>query len=290
MMSHFRSCVAASLLVLATLVGGRLVEVETSSGQSKTKSTLKSSEARPSAAAHNAVLQNQLEWEFGGKQQRGWYLYVPLIRHLLKTQNDVDTNGFALALGRWQKKAGLTQSGVLDKETLYSMISEWQRLRLKERGSPQPDQLIMAPPSDFYDPSRLDELRQVERKTYAAYKSMVAAAVADPSLALIRNEGGGLAPAEKFLKIVSAYRSPEYQEHLRRQSPQAGRAGLATNSPHFTGRALDLYVGGDPVETKDSNRAIQIKTRVYQWLVKNAERFGFRPYFYEPWHWEYVGR
>ncbi|HZH32789.1 MAG TPA: hypothetical protein VEY11_18625 [Pyrinomonadaceae bacterium] len=25
----------------------------------------------------------------------------------------------------------------------------------------------------------------------------------------------------------------------------------------------------------------------YRWPVRNAERFGFRPYFYEPWHWEY---
>jgi LAS superfamily LD-carboxypeptidase LdcB len=25
----------------------------------------------------------------------------------------------------------------------------------------------------------------------------------------------------------------------------------------------------------------------YRWLVRNAERFGFCPYFYEPWHWEY---
>ena len=39
---------------------------------------------------------------------------------------------------------------------------------------------------------------------------------------------------------------------------------------------------------KTQTRAIQVKTLVYQWLVRNAERFGFRPYFYEPWHWEYV--
>ena len=25
------------------------------------------------------------------------------------------------------------------------------------------------------------------------------------------------------------------------------------------------------------------------WLVQNADKFGFRPYFYEPWHWEYAG-
>ncbi len=93
--------------------------------------------------------------------------------------------------------------------------------------------------------------------------------------------------SEKWLKIISAFRSPTYQAELRRRNPNSGRAGLALHSSHFTGRALDLYVGGEPVSTKDQNRAIQVSTQVYQWLVKNAERFGFYPYFYEPWHWEY---
>jgi zinc D-Ala-D-Ala carboxypeptidase len=122
-------------------------------------------------------------------------------------------------------------------------------------------------------------LRCVEWQAYAAYKKLVAAASTE--LALDR------ASSEKWLKIISAFRSPAYQAQLRQQSPRSGRAGLAVNSPHFTGRALDVYVGGDPVSTDDRNRAIQINTRVYQWLVKNAEQFGFYPYFYEPWHWEY---
>jgi LAS superfamily LD-carboxypeptidase LdcB len=92
----------------------------------------------------------------------------------------------------------------------------------------------------------------------------------------------------KYFKIISAFRSREYQDRLRREAPNAGSAGLAVNSPHFTGRALDIYVGGDPVDTRDANRAVQVETPAYRWLVRNAERFGFRPYFYEPWHWEYV--
>lgn len=241
------------------------------------------------AAGRNGVLRHDLNWAFGGKQQRGWHLYVPLIARLIDTEQEAATGGFASALARWQQAAGLAPSGVLDDETLYRMVSAWQSSRLKEKGYPRPDQLVLAPTSDFYDPSRPDELRQVERETYAAYKRMVAAALADSSLGLKRTAAGELAPEEKFLKIVSSFRSREYQERLRRQSPHSGRAGLAVNSPHFTGRALDLYVGGEPVETKDSNRALQVRTRAYQWLVKNADRFGFRPYYYEPWHWEYVG-
>jgi len=158
---------------------------------------------------------------------------------------------------------------------------------LKDRSVASADQLLTAPLADFYDPTRAEELRQVERRTYAAYKRLVAAAVADRSLGLA-HKGRELAAAEKYLKIISAFRSREYQDKLRRESPNSGSAGLAVNSPHFTGRALDLYVGGEPVDTRDSNRALQVQTPVYRWLVRNAERFGFRPYCYEPWHWEYV--
>ena len=241
------------------------------------------------SAARNSALRYELSWAFGGKQQRGWYLYVPLISRTIETEKDSATGDFAGALSRWQRGAGLEANGVLDEGTLYKFVSEWQSARLKDKTPAQAGQLLLAPTSDFYDPSRPEELRQVERETYAAYKRMVAAALADTSLGLKGSADGGLAPEEKFLKIVSSFRSREYQENLRRQSPNSGRAGLAVNSPHFTGRALDLYVGGEPVETKDANRTIQVQTKAYRWLVQNADRFGFKPYYYEPWHWEYVG-
>ncbi len=230
------------------------------------------------AAASNVTLRNELTWTFGGKQQRGWYLYDLLINKTLDSEHDPISNDFAATLASWQKKRGLNADGVLNENSIMALVSQWQSNRLKVRTPATPDQLVTAPPSDFYDPGRAAELRQVERNTYEAYKRMIAAAAADPSLKV-----------GQYFKIVSAFRSREYQDELRRKSPNAGSAGLAVNnSPHFTGRALDLYVGGSPVDTRDSNRAIQVNTPAYRWLVRNAERFGFRPYFYEPWHWEYV--
>jgi uncharacterized protein YcbK (DUF882 family) len=211
-----------------------------------------------------------------------------LIGRTLNVKADASTSDLASAIATWQKQKGLTPTGVLDEDSWMTFVSAWQSNRLKDKTPATPDQLLTAPPSDFYDPARLEELRQVEKTTYAAYKQMLAAAIADPTLKLQHTSPTDLAADEKFFKIVSSFRSREYQEKLRRESPNAGSAGLAVNSPHFTGRALDLYVGGDPVDTKDANRAIQVNTPAYQWLVKNAERFGFRPYFYEPWHWEYV--
>ena len=238
------------------------------------------------AAERNGVLKGELRWTFGGKQQRGWVIYVPLIQRLIDTDEAATTSGFAARLARWQKSVGLAGSGVLDEGALMRMISTWQGRRLKDRTYPQPAQLFTVPRAEFYDSSRADDLRQVERQTYAAYKRMVAAAAGESSLQLA-TKGGELAASEKYLKIISAFRSKEYQDRLRKQEPGAGRAALAVNSPHFTGRALDLYVGGEPTITKDSNRALQTETRAFRWLVKNAGRFGFCPYFYEPWHWEY---
>src|SRR4030095_2374727 len=255
---------------------------------SNVASTTPSSAAFADAAAKNVVFRDELPWTFGGKQQRGWYLYDLLLRETLRTQSTTATSDFAAALSTWQDARGLGSNGILDENSLMAIVSYWQGNRLKDRTPATAEQLVTAPSSEFYDPERDAELRQVERNTYEAYKRMLAAALAEPTLKLDHGGPDQLAPSEQFFKIVSAHRSREYQEKLRRESPYAGSAGLAVNSPHFTGRALDLYVGGDPGATRDSNRAIQVNTPVYQWLVRNAERFGFRPYFYEPWHWEYV--
>jgi uncharacterized protein YcbK (DUF882 family) len=228
------------------------------------------------AAERNGVLKDELAWTFGGKAQRGWTIYVPLIQRLIETDEAATTSGFAARLARWQKSVGLGASGVLDEPTLMRMVSTWQSRRLKDRAYPTPAQLFTVPPAEFYDSSRADDLRQVERQTYAAYKRMLASAAGDSSLQLA-TKGGELAASEKYLKIISAFRSKEYQERLRKQEPGAGRAALAVNSPHFTGRALDLYVGGEPVITKDSNRALQTQTRAYRWLVATPNASASAP-------------
>ena len=232
------------------------------------------------AALRNAVLQSDLSWLFGSKSQRGWYLYTPLISSMIGAEDQPASARFALKLAGWQAANGLQQSGVLDEKTWSQMVTVMQAGRLHSLVAPADDKLVTAPISDFYDPTRAEDLRKIERRTYQAYRRMIKAAASDPSLKL--------SPGDKYLKVISAFRSQDYQDQLRRQSSSTGRAGLAITSHHLTGRALDLYVGGEPVSTRDENRAIQVKTPAYRWLVKNAARFGFRPYFYEPWHWEYV--
>jgi LAS superfamily LD-carboxypeptidase LdcB len=226
----------------------------------------------------NEQLKGTLNWFFGGKSQRGWHLYEPMISHFLGVAESASGEQLAQALAQWQKANGLPVSGILDQTTWMKMIAQWQARRSKDRTIPAAEKLVTVAADEFYDRERPVELRQVERATYAAYQRMVAAAVKDL---------GAEFETGAYLKIISAFRSPAYQQKLRTQSPHSGRAGLAVNSPHFTGRALDLYVGGEPVSTKDANRALQTNTKVYRWLVKNASQYGFIPYFYEPWHWEY---
>jgi len=287
-MKNLRLQIGVIVTALAVAVSAQSPRPTKKSPVTRT-SSITSTAAFGTAVTANTTFRNDLTWTFGGKQQRGWYLYDLLIGKTLNTDDDPGTSDFAASIATWQKRRGLAADGILNEDALMSMVSQWQGNRLKNRAPATPDQLLTAPPADFYDSSRAEELRQVERRTYAAYKELIAAAIADPTLKLAHTAPDQLAPGERYFKIVSAFRSREYQDELRRKSPNAGSAGLAVNnSPHFTGRALDLYVGGSPVDTKDANRAIQVKTPVYRWLVNNAERFGFRPYFYEPWHWEYV--
>src|SRR2546421_7902149 len=164
------------------------------------------------AATENATLRNELTWTFGSKQQHGWYLYDSLIAQLLKTPADTTSPDFAAVLASWQKNTGINPTGILDEESLMAIVSGWQNNRLKDRTPALPEQLMTAPPSDFFDPERLPELRQMTPETYAAYKRMIAAAIAEPSLKLAHTTSGELASSEKFLKVVSAFRSAEYQE------------------------------------------------------------------------------
>ena len=261
----------------------------------KTSASTKRSEVRSAvssrflrASTENGRLRNSLKWSFAGKPQTGWNLYALLIGKTIGSESSPDTAEFAQAISEWQSRSGLPANGILDLPTLEMFVKTWQSQRRVDAVNSNSGQLVSAPITDFYDPSRGAELLQLDRESYAAYKRMIAAAMKDLSDDLRITKAGELAPEEKFLRIVSAFRSPEYQAQLRKKEPNAGRGALAKHSVHSTGRALDIYVGGEPVITKDANRAIQVQTPVYKWLVKNAHRYGFYPYFYEPWHWEYV--
>ena len=102
-----------------------------------------------------------------------------------------------------------------------------------------------------------------------------------------------------LLQVVSAYRPPEYQEHLIQRCLDKGekldeilsRIALPGFSEHQSGLALDLTTTGfEAVEEEFEN------SRAFQWLSEEASTHGFIMSYprgnadgiiYEPWHWCY---
>ena len=65
-------------------------------------SSITSTEAFATAATTNSTLRNDLTWTFGGKEQRGWYLYDLLIGKTLNTTHNPSTSDFAASIAAWQ--------------------------------------------------------------------------------------------------------------------------------------------------------------------------------------------
>jgi len=122
--------------------------------------------------------------------------------------------------------------------------------------------------------------RPLHRLAAQALDAMIQAARAD----------GIAAP---LLMLVSGYRTAATQAGLWKKAlARAGGNATAARqwvappgkSAHQSGRAVDLHLG---YTVGRKNVAAMKKTAAWQWLVRNAERFGFYPWSMEPWHWEY---
>ncbi len=102
------------------------------------------------------------------------------------------------------------------------------------------------------------------------------------------------------LRIISAYRSFDYQKTLKSQYKIIYGAGTANQfsadqgySEHQLGTAVDF---GSP-DLKSAEVEFE-DTAQYKWLLDNSYKFGFiisypktnSFYEYEPWHWRFVGK
>ncbi|MGZ9114651.1 MAG: D-alanyl-D-alanine carboxypeptidase family protein, partial [Brevundimonas sp.] len=125
--------------------------------------------------------------------------------------------------------------------------------------------------------------RLLRRDVLDAYRRLVTAA---------RAEVPEVATNPELLQIFSGFRDPEADAARCAASGNCDGLRRAVCSPHRTGTAVDLYVGqleGLGVDnTSAASRLHMTRTPTYRWLVKNAGRFGFTPYVYEPWHWEWI--
>jgi hypothetical protein len=241
------------------------------------------------AATQNAQSLTTLAFAPFGRPETGWAIYAPGIADELRTDCGPDTPAFARALARWRGRHGLSRSGVFDAATFEAMKSGWQKSRpfvaLRGEGvCPEaPDLLALeAAAPEESDGGKIILLRPATlaalRRMTADARAKVPEAAADP----------------ERLMLFSGFRAPA--DDAARCEAQGNCNGLvrAQCSAHRTGLAMDLVLGAAPGfdvdSSADANRLWQTETPTYRWLVKNARRYGFVNYVFEPWHWEWVGR
>jgi hypothetical protein len=239
------------------------------------------------AARRNAATLDTINWAPFGRQEVGWRIYAPVVAAAAGTVCGPTEPGFADAWARWQRTRGRSVTGVVSEADFIAMKNDAHGRRpfVRVRGQgvcpppPAPTNLVTAGATEGYKGKAV----QMRPKVLAAYRKMVAAA---------RAEDPRIAADPDMLDVFSAYRSPDYDAARCERDGNCQGVTRAKCSPHRTGLALDLVVGSTPPygvdSSADPNRLHQSQTPAYQWLVKNAGRFGFVNYLFEPWHWEYV--
>lgn len=273
----------AGLIVAAALAWG-LPDAASAQGRCETQRGQWADQA-----VANAISLYSLEWTPFGATEVGWGAYLPLLQKELGTDCEPGASDFAAALAAFQTRYALPATGGFDQatfEVLKGLLQErrpFVMARVRDE-CPDPPPLrelgYLEAPEEHAD--RLTRL--LRRDVLASYRRMVAAARAE--VPEVRND-------PELLQIFSGFRDPEAD--AARCAAERNCDGLrrAVCSPHRTGTAVDLYVGqllGMGVDsTNPASRQHMTQGATYRWLVKNAGRFGFVPYIYEPWHWEWVG-
>jgi len=239
-------------------------------------------------ATRNGATLETAELALFGHKEQGWQIYEPQVAVTIGTTCASDTKRFAASLATWQSRNRLTPTGIVDTTTISAMKHEWQHARPFIKRFAKGSCPNAASEASLVEIGRREGWHgkpgKLDRDALAALRLMVAAA---------RREDARIAADPQMLSIVSAFRSPAYDEAKCAKGAKCNGIAKARCSAHRTGTAVDLYVGAapgrSPVDSVDANRLHQSKTPAYRWLVKNAARFGFVNYVFEPWHWEYVG-
>ena len=223
-----------------------------------------------------------------GPAETGWEIYTPLIGHEIGSSCGPGSPGFAAALAAWEKGQDLPADGIMSAAVFGRMKGVVQMRRPSVRLSAQricpnpPATAALAPAAatEGYAGKAI----QLRPGALAAWRRMAAAA---------RAEDAGVAADPRSLTIFSGFRSPADDDARCAREHNCNGVVRATCSAHRTGLAVDLYVGQAPGFGPDSsaaaNRLFMSRTPAYRWLVANADRFGFVPYPFEPWHWEWTG-
>jgi len=267
---------------LATLVGAGAAKADAQICDRPTN-------AWDNAAQANGISLYTLEWSPFGAPEWGWETYTPLIQREIGSPCDPASPAFAEALAGFQARYGLMATGQFDQPTFQVFRGLWQERRpfvmARVRGEcPEPPPINMLGYLSPQEEHAERMTRLLRRDVLEAYRRMAAAA---------RAEVPAIAADPELMQIFSGFRDPEAD--AARCAAQGNCDGLrrAVCSPHRTGTAIDIHVGhvaGMGVDSTDPmSRRHMAQGPAYRWLVANAARFGFTPYVFEPWHWEWTG-
>jgi D-alanyl-D-alanine carboxypeptidase len=243
----------------------------------------------PRAAAQvNAASLQTLAWAPFGRPETGWETYAPLIEREIGTGCPPQSPSFAGALAAWAQARRLPADGIFGEAVFNPMRDGLEMRRPFERVSargvcpapPAETALARAAPAEGYSGKAI----QLRPGALTAWRAMASAA---------RAEDPRIAADPRNLTIFSGFRGPA-DEAVRCAKPgDCNNRTRSTCSAHRTGLAMDLYVGQapgfGPDSSADANRLFMSRTPTYRWLVAHADRFGFVPYPFEPWHWEWTG-
>lgn len=241
------------------------------------------------AAAANSITLYAMEWNPFGSREMGWEAYVPLIQQEIGAACDPTSQAFAERLAVFQQQYNLAANGRFDAATFAVFRGIWQERRpfvmARVRGecpAPPPLSELGYLTAGEEHAERLTRL--VRKDVLEAYRAMVSAA---------RAEVPEIGSNPELMQIFSSFRDPEADAARCARDRNCDGVRRAVCSPHRTGTALDIYVGNLQGYGVDStnwhSRRYMSETPAYRWMVKNAHRFGFVPYVFEPWHWEWTG-
>lgn len=238
-------------------------------------------------AAANAASLDAASFAPSGPVETGWSAYAALAAREVGTTCDPASPAFAAALARWRGAHALGPGGVMDAPTLKALVVVW----LLRRPFVQATRRGECPPAP--DPSGL--------ATALAGETLGGKAVQAAPLALeawrrmraaARAERPEIAADPGLLAIASGFRGPA-EEAARCAERGCDTVSRSRCSAHRTGTAFDMVLAtgldARPLSTAEADRKALVRTPAYLWLVANADRFGFVPYAYEPWHWEWAG-
>lgn len=237
------------------------------------------------AAEANARSLTSMQWAPYRRPETGWEFYAPLVAAEIATECPPQSRGFAAALATWQKLRQRDADGEFTAEDFVGLKAAMNSPRtvIRERGAgcpapPPPSLLSTATLVESYGGKTI----QLRDEALDSYRAMIAA---------IRKEAPELVQGDAF-KIFSAFRSPDYDAARCARDNNCDGIRRARCSPHRTGMVMDIYLGQapgyGPDSTADPNRRFIAQGGAYRWMVRNAGRFGFVSYPFEPWHWEWT--